>query len=75
VLLVVLSDHGEAFGEHGNFRHGDDGVLVTLHDEVTRVPLIVWGSQVAQGAVSRRPTMLGDVAPSILAAASRARPT
>ena len=70
VLLVVLSDHGEAFGEHGNFRHGDEGPRVTLHDEIVRVPIIVWGpSQVAAGAVSARPTMLSDVAPSILAAA------
>jgi len=70
VLLVVMSDHGEAFGEHHNFRHGDDGPRVTLHEEVVRVPLVVWGpSMVARGVVSSRPTMLSDIAPSILAAA------
>jgi arylsulfatase A-like enzyme len=76
LLLIVLSDHGEAFWEHQNYRHGDDGPRVTLHDEVTRVPLIVWGPKiVAEGVVSRRPTMLIDVAPSILAAAGIPRPT
>ena len=70
VLLVVLSDHGEAFGEHDNFRHGDEGPRVTLHDEILHVPLIVWGpSLVPAGAGSARPTMLSDVAPSILGAA------
>ena len=34
-LVVVTSDHGEAFGEHGYDGHGR-----TLHDEVLRVPLL-----------------------------------
>ena len=34
-LVVVTSDHGEAFGEHGYDGHGS-----TLHDEVLRVPLL-----------------------------------
>jgi hypothetical protein len=75
LLLIVLSDHGEAFWEHRNYRHGDAGPRVTLHDEVTRVPLIVWGPRlVAEDVVSRRPRMLSDVAPSILAAAGIPRP-
>jgi hypothetical protein len=68
VTVVIVSDHGEAFGEHDNFRHGLNGPTVTLHDEVTRVPLIVWGpGRVAPGLTFDRPTMLSDVAPSILA--------
>lgn len=75
VLLVVLSDHGEAFGEHGNFRHGDEGPRVTLHDEVIRIPLLVWGPpMVAASLTSSRPTMLGDVAPTILEAAGLRMP-
>ena len=36
-LIVVTADHGEAFGEHGSwFRHG-----ATLHEESTRVPLLI----------------------------------
>ncbi len=34
-LILVTSDHGEEFGEHGVFGHG-----VTLYDSNTRVPLI-----------------------------------
>ncbi|UCC68933.1 MAG: sulfatase [Armatimonadota bacterium] len=35
-LTFFLSDHGEAFGEHGTLTHG-----ITLSREVLRVPLIV----------------------------------
>jgi len=37
-LLVVIGDHGEAFGEHRRSYHD----LVPF-EEVTRVPLILWG--------------------------------
>ena len=35
-VVVVVSDHGEEFKEHGSLGHGRN-----LYDEVTRVPLIV----------------------------------
>ena len=35
-VVVVVSDHGEEFKEHGSLGHGRD-----LYDEVTRVPLLV----------------------------------
>ena len=35
-LIVITSDHGEAFGEHGPFTHGPK----FFHEEVSRVPLI-----------------------------------
>ena len=35
-LIIVTSDHGEAFYEHGHWTH-----MVSLYDEVTRIPLIV----------------------------------
>ena len=37
LLLVVLSDHGEAFGEHGRFGH-----LTTCYDEMIHVPAMLW---------------------------------
>ena len=36
-LVVVTSDHGEEFGEHGSLAHGS-----TLYGEVLEVPLIFW---------------------------------
>jgi arylsulfatase A-like enzyme len=35
-VTIVLSDHGEAFGEHGHFSHNS-----TLYDEMIHVPLII----------------------------------
>jgi arylsulfatase A-like enzyme len=35
-LVIVLSDHGELLGEYGAFGHG-----TSLHEEETRVPLLV----------------------------------
>ncbi|MCB9529123.1 MAG: sulfatase-like hydrolase/transferase, partial [Myxococcales bacterium] len=46
-VLVVTSDHGEAFGEHGKRYHGRQ-----LYDESVRVPLIL----VAHGLPARRIT-------------------
>ncbi len=43
-LLVVTSDHGEAFGEHGVLTHG-----FGVHDELTRVPLVMVGPAPFQG--------------------------
>ncbi len=61
-VLAITSDHGEAFGEHGYTGHGR-----TLHEEVLRVPLLVWGpGLVAPGR--RVPGLVGviDVTPTIL---------
>ncbi len=38
-LIVVTSDHGEEFGDHGGLLHGQ-----TLYEEQVRVPLIFWSS-------------------------------
>ncbi len=67
VLLIALADHGQAFGEHGNYGHGYE--TGTLYDEVVRIPLIAWGPEVVRGGrVVERPLGLVDVAPTILGA-------
>jgi arylsulfatase A-like enzyme len=42
--VILTSDHGEAFGEHGTYGHGWD-----LYREVLRVPLIIAGPKVPEG--------------------------
>jgi arylsulfatase A-like enzyme len=44
-LVVLTSDHGEEFGEHGDFLHGR-----TLHPELVDVPLLLAGPGVPVGA-------------------------
>jgi arylsulfatase A-like enzyme len=51
LLVILTSDHGEEFGEHGGFDHGRH-----LYREVIQVPLIVWGpGRVAEGMRVSRP--------------------
>ena len=59
-LMVVTSDHGEEFLEHGSWEHQK-----TLYEEVIRVPLIVAGPGVAPRRETQ-PVSLLDVAPTIL---------
>jgi len=64
-MIVVTSDHGEEFGEHDFFGHGE-----TVFASNTRVPLIVKpaGTGGPRGVVSE-PVSLVDVAPWMLRAA------
>ncbi len=39
-LVVVTSDHGEEFGEHGSLAHGK-----TVHEEVVQVPFLLWSRE------------------------------
>ncbi len=59
-LVVISSDHGEEFWEHGRYDHGK-----TLYEEVIRVPLVVRYPD-GVGGVSDAPVGLVDFAPSIL---------
>lgn len=64
LLVVVTSDHGEAFFEHGMLLHS------TPHEEILRVPLLVkWPGERRGGEVRSVPTSSVDVAPTLLSAA------
>jgi arylsulfatase A-like enzyme len=67
-IVVVLSDHGEEFMEHGWLDHG-----WSLYDEVLRVPVIIWGPRIPARKVEA-PVSLLDIAPTILDAAGIKRP-
>ncbi len=59
--IVVTSDHGEAFGEHGMIRHGFE-----VWEPLVRVPMLVY----LPGASPRRVTVarsLIDLTPTLLA--------
>lgn len=58
--IVVTSDHGEAFGEHGMYRHGFE-----LWEPLIRVPLIFYVPGVAFRNLSVRRSLI-DLAPTIL---------
>ncbi|MFH1789239.1 MAG: sulfatase [Candidatus Altiarchaeota archaeon] len=60
-LIIVTSDHGEEFLEHGHFDH-----VRTLYDELVRVPLIVWAPTLPEGRRVSKQVMLVDVMPTVL---------
>jgi arylsulfatase A-like enzyme len=59
-IVVLTSDHGEEFGEHGKFDH------TQLYQELLHVPLIIRHPQLDRGIrISRRVSLLG-LTPTIL---------
>ncbi|MCA9490990.1 MAG: sulfatase [Myxococcales bacterium] len=59
-ILVLFSDHGEEFWEHGSHEHGH-----SVFDELLKVPLVIRAKGI--GAVSpTAPTSLLDVTPTVL---------
>jgi arylsulfatase A-like enzyme/Flp pilus assembly protein TadD len=60
-LVVVASDHGEAFGEHGETGHS-----LFVYDTTLRVALLVAGPRVPLHRVVDDPVCLIDVAPTVL---------
>jgi arylsulfatase A-like enzyme len=62
-LVVVVSDHGDEFLEHGGLGHRR-----TLYEEVLRVPLLLrWPAGLPAGETRAGPRGLAAVAPSVLA--------
>jgi len=60
-LVVVTSDHGEEFLEHGSWEHQK-----TLYEEVIRIPLALRGPGVSARREKAQASLL-DVAPTVLA--------
>jgi arylsulfatase A-like enzyme/Flp pilus assembly protein TadD len=69
-VIAIAADHGEAFGEHGEERHG-----MFLYDETIHVPLLLKlpGERLAGRRVEQR-VALAALAPSLLQAAGIAAP-
>ena len=59
-VIIVSADHGEAFGEHDQWKHG-----FTLWETVTRVPLFVAGGGVEPRTIDARRSHV-DLAPTII---------
>lgn len=68
-VMLVTSDHGEHFGEHGIVLHGG-----SLFEAEVRVPFILAGHGVAPAGLASGVPRLEDVAPTLLALAHVAPP-
>lgn len=59
-LVVLMSDHGESLGEHGEYTHG-----VFLYDSTMHIPLIIAGPGLPAGAVVSPQVRSIDVMPTV----------
>jgi hypothetical protein len=70
-VVVLTSDHGQEFAEHGAYTYGH-----TLYEEVVRVPLIVAGPDIESlGQVVSVPVALLDLAPTLTEMAGATLPS
>jgi choline-sulfatase len=60
-LFVVVGDHGEGLGDHGELMHG-----LYVYESTQRVPFIVSGPGIPAGEVVDAPVSLVDVMPTVL---------
>lgn len=61
-LLVVTADHGEEFGEHGQYSHHSDKIVT----ELIHVPLILYGKGVKRGVIIDEPVSTMSIGQTIL---------
>jgi arylsulfatase A-like enzyme/Tfp pilus assembly protein PilF len=59
-LVVLMSDHGESLGEHGEYTHG-----VFLYDSTMRIPLIIAGPGIPGGREVPQQVRSIDVLPTV----------
>ncbi|HEY2932090.1 MAG TPA: sulfatase-like hydrolase/transferase [Acidobacteriota bacterium] len=59
-LVILLSDHGESLGEHGENTHG-----VFLYDSTMHIPLIAAGPGIPAGKVISRQVRSIDLLPTV----------
>lgn len=63
-LVVVVSDHGEEFMEHGRVDH-----FLTVYQEILHVPLIFRGQDIPAGLRIDAPVSVIDIVPTVLSIA------
>ncbi len=59
-VVIITADHGEAFGEHGFYKHAFE-----IWDVLTRVPMLISGPGIKPRRIDERRSHI-DLAPTIL---------
>lgn len=61
ILVIITSDHGEEFMEHGSILH------LQLYDEVMKIPMFMkWPDHIPTGVRVETPVSLVDIVPTVL---------
>ncbi len=59
-IIVVTSDHGEEFLDHGKLKHG-----LHLYDESVKVPLIIWFPEMTEGERIEEQVEIANIYPTL----------
>ena len=59
-LIVLMADHGESLGDHGEYTHG-----VFLYESTMHIPLIIAGPGIPQGQVVQQQVRSIDIMPTV----------
>lgn len=59
-IVIITADHGEEIGDHGRWGHA-----YSLHTEVVRVPLIIFGPGIPSGVRVAHPVSVRNIAATI----------
>jgi arylsulfatase A-like enzyme len=70
-MVIITSDHGEEFLEHGCIGHFHGG---HLYDELLRVPLIIYAEEIGENIVVRDQVELMSIPPTIIDALGFKKP-
>ncbi len=68
-MVLVVGDHGEAFGLHGTNVHG-----YSIYEDETAIPFIASGPGIAEGKQDPRLVSLADIGPTLTDYAGGPRP-
>jgi arylsulfatase A-like enzyme len=60
-VVIITSDHGESFGDHGHFGHGS-----SLHFDAIGVPLVILSPSAPAGRVVESPVSLRDLPATVI---------
>jgi len=65
-IIIITSDHGEEFLEHGAIGHASTTLTANLYDECIRIPLIIWNPRVLpEGITINEQVQNVDIMPTI----------
>lgn len=67
-IVIITSDHGEEFLDHGSYWHGG-----TLYEELIQVPLIIYVPELGKGVIDQRVSLI-DIFPTLIDAAGLSPP-
>lgn len=60
-MVVIMSDHGEAFGEHGRYQHD-----MVPYEEVVHTPAVIWWPGHLQAGIDHQLRSHLDIYPTVL---------